>query len=102
MQPQTEDEQRLLQFERAKSLAALGKFVWPIPDKGLKKRIHRIKAPTLLVWGASDGVQPPAYGRLYREKIPGSRLVIIPEAGHSPMLEQPEAFREAVAPFLSS
>ncbi len=33
------------------SMGCTGKFVWPIPDKGLKKRIHRIKAPTLLLWG---------------------------------------------------
>lgn len=33
------------------SQACTGKFVWPIPDRGLKKRIHRIVVPTLVVWG---------------------------------------------------
>src|SRR5271166_4934300 len=33
------------------SMACTGKFIWPIPDKGLKKRIHRIQAPTLVLWG---------------------------------------------------
>lgn len=33
------------------TLACTGKFVWPIPDKGLKKRLHRIQAPTLIIWG---------------------------------------------------
>ena len=36
--------------------ACTGKFVWPIPDKGLKKHIHRIAAPTLIVWGKADGI----------------------------------------------
>ena len=41
------------------ALACTGKFIWPLPDKGLKKRIHRISAPTLIVWGRQDGLTPP-------------------------------------------
>jgi len=37
------------------SQACTGKFVWPIPDKGLKKRIHRIAAATLIIWGRRIG-----------------------------------------------
>jgi len=36
------------------SQACTGKFVWPIPDKGLKKRMHRIAAPSLIVWGVLE------------------------------------------------
>ena len=43
------------------SQACTGKFVWPLPDKGLKKHIHRIAAPTLIVWGEADGIVAPAY-----------------------------------------
>jgi pimeloyl-ACP methyl ester carboxylesterase len=43
------------------SQACTGKFVWPLPDKGLKKHIHRIAAPTLIVWGKADGIIAPAY-----------------------------------------
>jgi len=42
------------------SQACTEKFVWPLPDKGLKKHIHRIGAPTLIVWGKADGVIAPA------------------------------------------
>ncbi len=98
--PKTDEEKKVMSLERTRALAAAGKFLWPIPDKGLKKRIHRIKAPTLLLWGASDRIVPPIYGRLFQERIPGSRLVVIPEAGHSPMLEQPERFLAAVKQFL--
>jgi pimeloyl-ACP methyl ester carboxylesterase len=56
--------------------------------------------PTLLVWGASDGVVTPDYGRAYARLIPGSRLALIEGAGHHPEIEQPEAFVERVAAFL--
>jgi pimeloyl-ACP methyl ester carboxylesterase len=82
-------------------MSATGKFIWPIADKGLKKRIHRIKAPTLIVWGEKDGLIPPVYGTLFQKSIKGSKLVTISGAGHVPMVEQPEAFLEAVAEFLS-
>src|SRR6516165_1137146 len=35
------------------AMGATSKFIWPIPDKGLKKRIHRVSAPTLIVWGGT-------------------------------------------------
>ena len=41
-------------YQRLQSFSAAGKFLWPIPDKGLKRRIHRIKAPTLIIWGEAD------------------------------------------------
>jgi pimeloyl-ACP methyl ester carboxylesterase len=99
--PTDEDEQRRAMLERQKALTTSGKFLWPIPDKGLKKRIHRIKTPTLLVWGTSDGLVPLAYAHAFNEMIAGSRLAILEEAGHLPMLEQPEEFQRAVLGFLS-
>ena len=45
------------------ALGATGKFVWPIPDKGLKKRIHRIKADTLIVWGEDDALISSIYAK---------------------------------------
>ena len=89
-------------FERQKAAAALGKFIWPIWDKGLKKRIHRIKAPTLLVWGESDGLVPPAYGDEFKRRIPGSQLIFMPKTGHVPMVEQREAFARIVTDFFKS
>jgi pimeloyl-ACP methyl ester carboxylesterase len=70
------------------SLACTGKFVWPIPDRGLKKRVHRIKAPTLLVWGKQDGIAPPVYAQEFAGRIKGARVEMIDNAGHLPHLEQ--------------
>ncbi len=90
-----------MMFERTKSFAAAGKFLWPIWDKGLKKRIHRIKAPTLIVWGERDGIVPTPYAYEFQKRIPGSEVVIIPETAHMPMFEKPEEFTKIVLEFLA-
>ncbi|MBV8776646.1 MAG: alpha/beta hydrolase, partial [Alphaproteobacteria bacterium] len=55
----------------------------------LKQWLGRIKVPTLLLWGESDGIVKPDYGRAYAGLIPGSRFELIPTAGHHPEIEQP-------------
>ncbi|HTV38649.1 MAG TPA: alpha/beta fold hydrolase [Xanthobacteraceae bacterium] len=82
------------------SQACTGKFVWPIADRGLKRRIHRIAAPTLIVWGKADGVIDAAYADEFAKRIAGARVERIAGAGHLPHLEQPEAVGKAVAAFL--
>ena len=89
-----------MMLEMHKSLASAGKFLWPIPDKGLKKRIHRIQCPTLVLWGASDKLIPPAYGKAFLKAISGARLVTLNSSGHLPMLEEQAAFVQAVTNFL--
>lgn len=86
---------------RAMSLSAAGKFLWPIPDRGLRKRLPLIKAPTLILMGSSDKLVPPAYGPAFASVIPGAQLAVIDDAGHHPMLEQPETFDRALSDFLS-
>ena len=66
----------------------------------LKHWLHRISVPTLVLWGESDQIVTPAYGRAYADLIPGSKFETIVEAGHHPELEQPEAFVERVGGFL--
>jgi len=82
-------------------LGATGKFIWPIPDKGLAKRIHRVTAPTLLVWGRHDRLVPLAYAEAFSRRLPGARVEVVEEAGHAPHLERPEAVLALVAPFLA-
>lgn len=64
--------------------------------------IEKITVPTLVVCGADDKLTPPKYSQYLHEKIRGSRLVIIPRAGHSVMLERHRAFNEAVEAFVAS
>ena len=84
------------------SQACTGKFVWPIPDKGLRKRIHRITAPTLIEWGSSDGVMAPAYAQEFAQRIAGSRAILIENAGHLPHLERPQEVARLMRDFLGA
>jgi pimeloyl-ACP methyl ester carboxylesterase len=98
-----EDEQEQLEqfLIRSQHLATAGKFLWPIPDKGLKKRIHRIKAPTHIVWGQSDGLTPAVYAQEFQKHIPGAEVTLLQRCAHLPMYEDMEGFVNAVAGFLT-
>jgi len=63
--------------------------------------LHRINVPTLLLWGASDRMVPVAYAEAYRQMIPGATLVVIPEAGHLPHIEQPDVVLQHVLAFVA-
>ena len=84
------------------SQACTGKFVWPIPDKGLKKRIHRVAAPTLILWGTGDRLIVPAYAEEFAQRIAGARVELIDQAGHLPHLEHPQQVARLVRDFLDS
>ena len=90
----------LLLPERVQDLTAAGKFLWPIPDRGLKRRAYRIKAPTLILWGDEDRFAPPVYAQDFSRLIKGSDVVLMPNAGHLLMLEHPETFADSVSSFL--
>lgn len=66
----------------------------------LRRRLRRVKLPTLLLWGESDRVVSPDYGRVYQQAIPGSVFQVIPRAGHYPHRERPDDFVRAVTAFL--
>lgn len=83
------------------TLGCTGKFVWPIPDLGLSRRLHRVAAPTLIVWGEHDRLAPVVYADEYAQRIAGSRVVRIPAAGHIPQVEALEPTWRAVSSFLA-
>lgn len=68
----------------------------------LKHWLHRIDLPTRLLWGAQDRIVTPAYGERWRAMIPGATMDIIPDAGHYPHWEQPEAFARQITDFAAS
>lgn len=87
----------------ARNREATALYAWEpyFHNPKLRKRLHRVNVPTLLLWGASDRfVTPGYYGAAYREAIPGARLAIIERAGHVPQIEQPEACVERIRQFL--
>jgi pimeloyl-ACP methyl ester carboxylesterase len=99
-EPQNDDERAQQNIERVRSLSVVGKFLWPIPDKGLKKRLHRIQAPTLVVVAENDQLVPPAYGHEFADRISGARLEVVKGAGHMFPLEKPDEFAALLTGFL--
>ena len=90
-----------LAADRMQDLTAAGKFLWPIPDRGLKRRAYRIKAPTLVLWGENDRIIPPVYAEDFTRLVTGSELSVIRNAGHLLMIERAEVFAATVSEFLN-
>ena len=98
--PEDPDEAVELAIATNWTLACTGKFVWPLADKGLRRRIHRIAAPALVVWGKEDGLVPPIYAEEFAKSLRDARVELIDGAGHVPQLEQLEAVSKKVFDFL--
>ena len=94
----TDDEMRTL----ARNWDSLCLYTWRphMYNPQLRQWLHRIAVPTLVLWGGSDRIVTPDYGRAYAGLIPGACFSAIDRAGHHPELEQPAAFVERVATFL--
>jgi pimeloyl-ACP methyl ester carboxylesterase len=86
----------------ARNWEALCLYAWHpcLYNPQLKRWLPRIRVPTLVLWGGSDRIVTPDYGRAYAGFIPGARFELIEEAGHHPELEQPDRFAALVSAFL--
>lgn len=87
--------------ENARRLGTAGKIIFPIPNRRLSKRLYRLRADTLLLWGENDRLVPPRYGERWKELVPTAELVTFPEAGHMLTLEKPDALAGALEKFLA-
>jgi len=92
-------EDELTAMARNREATAL--FAWNpyMYNPKLKARLHRIRIPTLFLWGAQDGFAPLSYGRTYCAAVPGAKFEEIADAGHFPHMEQPEAVARHVIGF---
>jgi pimeloyl-ACP methyl ester carboxylesterase len=89
-----------LELQRASEAAA--RLLWPFGDRGIAKRLHRIRVRTLLVWGSGDRVVPPSYAKRFAGGLGGwVELREIRGAGHVAEIDQPDAVADAVHAFLS-
>jgi pimeloyl-ACP methyl ester carboxylesterase len=88
----------------ARNREATARFAWNpyFHNPKLKSRLHRIRIPTLFLWGTHDRMLTEAYGRAYCAMIPGARFETIERAGHFPHQEQPKVFAEKVLAFTKS
>ena len=80
----------------ARGREAFARFGWKpyMHNPHLKRWLHRIDIPTLLLWGEQDGIVRPSYGEAWRAEIPGARMEVISDAGHFPHWEQPRGFAD--------
>jgi pimeloyl-ACP methyl ester carboxylesterase len=84
------------------NVEAIARYAWSpyMHDPKLKGRLHRIRVPTLFLWGMDDRILSEDYGRAYCAAIPGARFEPINRAGHFPHEEQPDEFAEKIFAFI--
>jgi pimeloyl-ACP methyl ester carboxylesterase len=87
-----------------KNRTTTARLVWQprSHDPNLRKWLHRIDVPTLLIWGNDDRLFPRDYAFVYQQLIPGSKAVVLPQCGHLPPVEQPEAFAAELESFIGA
>jgi pimeloyl-ACP methyl ester carboxylesterase len=89
-----------LALHRANEAAA--RLLWPLADLGIAKRLHRVRTPTLLVWGSRDRVVPPSYAKRFAASISGwVEIRQIEGAGHVAEIDAPDEVAAAVLAFVS-
>jgi pimeloyl-ACP methyl ester carboxylesterase len=72
-----------------------------IERQGVLEQLDRIAAPTLILVGDKDLATPPVHAQRLHARIAGSRLQVIPDAGHTSTIEEPTAVNAAIADFLA-
>lgn len=100
--PDDPDERRAAIVHRFSAVASTSHFIWPIPERGLAKRLRRVKAETLVLWGKQDTLTPLVYAEEFASRIRGAQVHLIEGAGHVPQVEQREIVAQQVLRFLAS
>lgn len=98
--PDTVDVESLVRL--AQGMTSLAKFLFPIPDRGVARRLRRVTAPALVVFGADDAFVPAAYADDWVALLADARKVVVAEAGHMVTRERPEQVVEAVEAFVEA
>jgi pimeloyl-ACP methyl ester carboxylesterase len=80
-------------------MTTVGKYLWPIPDKGLHRRLRRISADTLVLWGAKDRVASAAYADRFAAGIRSARVKVLDDAGHMLPYERTAEVVDAIVSF---
>ncbi len=90
------------QVEQVRAAEAAARLLWPTGDLGLRKRLHRITADTLLVWGSGDRIVPASYAKRFADGISGETTIrSIEGAGHRVDFDAPEALAKTILDFTS-
>ena len=71
-------------------------------DFDVRPKLASIQQPTLILWGAKDPLASPQDASFLRTKIPSSILILFPDSGHSPMMDNPSLFNHELGKFLQA
>ena len=82
----------------ARRLGMAGKILFPIPNRRLSKRLYRLTAPTLVLWGAEDRLIPPVYAARWGELLPHATIEIHPGGRTHAALRAPRRLRHRGQP----
>ena len=78
-------------------IQALISYAGPtMSDPTLRNRLGELDLPVHVIWGESDGIVDPEYGRAFAAAIPRAQFTLLPESGHLPQVETPEALLGAI------
>ena len=99
--PNGEDEAEW-QISQVRAMEAAARMLWPTGDRGLSKRLHRIRANTVLVWGSEDAIVPVSYAKRFAQGLQRARSEThtIDGAGHRVDVDAPEELAEVILQFL--
>jgi pimeloyl-ACP methyl ester carboxylesterase len=88
----------------ARNREATARFGWSpyLHNPKLKGRLHRIRIPTLFLWGMADRILSEHYGRAFCAAITGAQFEPIERAGHFPHIEQPQEFARRTLAFIDA
>ena len=99
-QPSADRFSELLGIARIASQHAAVEAARSNAGNNLLARLGEIKVPTLIIQGRHDRSRTVAHGEEMQKAIPGARLGVLENAGHTPQLEEPDAFHRLALPFL--
>jgi pimeloyl-ACP methyl ester carboxylesterase len=100
--PEDPDEGAEFQLRLYRASEAAARIFWPFGDRGLAARLHRIRVPVLLLWGAEDRIVPPSYAKRFASGLAGPvETHIVPGAGHQVWIDDPDASARAIERFLA-
>jgi pimeloyl-ACP methyl ester carboxylesterase len=83
-----------------RGMTTVARFLWPIPDRGLSRRLYRVRAPTLVIHGGQDRFVPVLYADDFVAQLPNASRQIIPGAGHMVTVEALDQTLAAMRSFI--
>ncbi len=95
-------DDELIAIARDRQATALYGWRPYMHNPGLKQWLHRVRVPTLVLWGDNDGIATPDYGEKLSAALPNAKFRHIAQAGHYPQIERPDMVADAIEHFAAT